>query len=160
VSGTDRIELRGIRVMGLHGLLEEEQVRVQPFEIDLDVEMDLEPAGTSDSIARTVNYAALADAACAVVEGPHVDLVERLAELIAEAILYGSPIDGSPIDAVVVSVRKLRPPVPMQMSSAGVTIRRERQGRGERQGRAERQGRGDRQGRAERQGSTSIEARP
>ena len=32
----DRIELRGLRVLGVHGALPDEQVRAQPFEIDLD----------------------------------------------------------------------------------------------------------------------------
>ena len=40
----DRIELRGLRVLGVHGALPEEQERAQPFEVDLDVEADLRPA--------------------------------------------------------------------------------------------------------------------
>lgn len=134
MSQADRIELRGIRVMGVHGLLEEERLRPQPFEIDLDVELDLAAAGRSDSMADTVDYGALADIAVTVVAGPHVDLMEHLAETIADAILAGptgaggrdlSPA-GRPIEAVVVSVRKLRPPVPVHMAHAGVTLRRER----------------------------------
>ena len=47
---SDRIELRGLRVVGTHGALPEEQVRAQPFEVDLDIEVDLRPAGLSDDL--------------------------------------------------------------------------------------------------------------
>ena len=46
----DRIELRGLRVLGVHGALPDEQVRAQPFEIDLDVDADLSVAGRSDHL--------------------------------------------------------------------------------------------------------------
>ena len=58
----DRIELRGLRAVGTHGALPEEQSRAQPFEIDLDVEADLRPAGVSDALHDTVDYGALAHA--------------------------------------------------------------------------------------------------
>jgi dihydroneopterin aldolase len=121
--------------MGVHGILEEERSRAQPFEIDLDVEMDLAPAGSSDDLAQTVDYGALAELAVSVVAGPSVGLLERLAEMIASAVLAwpaerpsGSGDEHTSgtgrVVSVVVSVRKLRPPVPVQMASAGVTIRR------------------------------------
>jgi dihydroneopterin aldolase len=139
MNGSDRIELRGMRVMGVHGLLDDEKVRAQPFEVDLSVELDLRPAGASDEIGDTVDYGALAEIAASVVAGPHVDLMERLAEMIAEAVLAwprqaltgrdpGHPVQSmsadGPVRAVEVTVRKLRPPVAVDIRSAGVTIRR------------------------------------
>jgi dihydroneopterin aldolase/2-amino-4-hydroxy-6-hydroxymethyldihydropteridine diphosphokinase len=136
MSGSDRIELRGMRVMGVHGLLEEERERAQPFELDLTVELDLRAAGATDEIGDTIDYAALAEIAASVVGGPHVDLMERLAEMIAEAVLAwpqnalsgshpAQPATGDgPVKAVEVTVRKLRPPVAVDIRSAGVTIRR------------------------------------
>ena len=47
---TDRIELRGLRVLGTHGVLPEERERAQPFEVDLDIDADLRPAGVSDAL--------------------------------------------------------------------------------------------------------------
>jgi dihydroneopterin aldolase len=123
VSRSDRIELRGIRLTGTHGLLDEERVRAQPFEIDLDVELDLAAAGRSDSLGSTVDYADLTAIVQSVVSGPHADLIEHLAEEIASRVLAAGPVD-----AVRVSVRKLRPPVPVEMASAGVTLTRERRG--------------------------------
>ena len=57
-------------MLGTHGVLPEEQDRAQPFEVDLDLSVDLAPAGTSDRLADTVDYAGVADAASAIVAGP------------------------------------------------------------------------------------------
>ncbi|MGH9115437.1 MAG: dihydroneopterin aldolase [Acidimicrobiales bacterium] len=117
---SDRVELRGLRVLGVHGVLPEERTRAQPFEVDVDLEMDLGPAGRSDSLADTVDYGAVVEAVTSVITGPHADLLEHLAERIAATVLV------PPVSAVRVTVRKLRPPVPSEMASAGVTIRRAR----------------------------------
>lgn len=117
----DLIELRGLRALGFCGALPEEQERRQPFEVDLDVETDLATAGRSDELPDTVDYGAL----CAAVESVVVDercvLMERMAARIAEVVLADARID-----AVTVTVRKLRPPVPQQLETSAVTIRRER----------------------------------
>ncbi len=120
----DRIELRGMRAVGTHGLLAEEQARAQPFEVDLDVQIDLRAAGRSDDLADTADYAAVGSAALAVIAGPHVDLLERLAELIARAATTAVRSTGLVATAVSVTVRKVRPPVPFEMESVGVTIHR------------------------------------
>ena len=84
----DRIELRGLRVVGTHGVLVEEQERAQPFEVDLDLAVDLRPAGVSDSLADTVDYGAVADTVAATVSGPRsFALLEALAWHVADAVL-------------------------------------------------------------------------
>lgn len=125
----DRIELRGLRAMGTHGVLPEERDRPQPFEVDLDLEMDLRAAGRSDLLGDTADYGDIAEAVAAVIAGPHSDLLEHLAERIAQVALsaaVGSAgITGVPrITGVTVAVRKLRPPVGVAMTSAGVNIHR------------------------------------
>jgi 7,8-dihydroneopterin aldolase/epimerase/oxygenase len=116
---TDRLELRGLRVLGVHGALPEEQVRAQPFEVDLDVEADLTAAGRSDDLSDTLDYGAIAELAAKVVSGERFKLLERLAERIAEVVL-----EDARALSVMVTVRKLRPPVPVDLSTAGVTITR------------------------------------
>lgn len=118
----DRIELRGLRVLGVHGALPEERDRAQPFEVDLDVEADLSGAGASDRLPDTVDYGAVTAAAAAVVSGERHHLLERLAHRIASDVAGLDPR----IRAVTVTVRKLRPPLPADLASAGVRIRRER----------------------------------
>ncbi len=131
--GGDTIELRGLRILGCHGVLEEEQRRAQPFEIDLDLELDLSRAGRSDDLTDTVDYGAVADSVRRVVEGEHSDLMEHLADRIARAaVAAAAGTDGAAtgrvqVTAVTVTVRKLRPPVAVDMASAGVRIYRRRE---------------------------------
>jgi len=118
----DRIELRGLRFVGICGALPEERDRAQPLEVDLDVEADLAPSGASDALADTIDYGALCDAVAAVVAGGAPQLLEHLAQQIAEAVLA---VDARAL-AVTVGVRKLRPPVPHALATSGVRIRRSR----------------------------------
>lgn len=115
----DGIELRGLRALGYCGALPEEQERRQPFEVDLDVETDLAVAGGTDVLDDTVDYGALCAAVEAVVVDERFALMERMATRIADVVLA----DGR-ISAVTVVVRKLRPPVPQQLETSGVRIRR------------------------------------
>ncbi|MGZ4785905.1 MAG: dihydroneopterin aldolase, partial [Acidimicrobiales bacterium] len=59
---SDVIELRGLRALGFCGALPEEQVRAQPFEVDLDVEADLARPGRTDQLDDTLDYGAIAHA--------------------------------------------------------------------------------------------------
>jgi dihydroneopterin aldolase len=118
---TDRIELRGLRVVGTHGVLPEEHERAQPFEVDLDIEADLRPAGASDALGDTIDYGAVTEAAAGVVAGPHAELLEHLAERIAATVLAAA---GPRARSVTVTLRKLRPPVARDLASAAVRITR------------------------------------
>ncbi len=114
------IQLRGLRVVGGHGALPEEQERAQPFEVDIDVATDLSAAGASDALTDTVDYGAVAAVAERVVAGERHRLLERLATRIADAVL-GLDVR---IATVTVTVRKLRPPVPLDLASAAVALTR------------------------------------
>ena len=115
----DRIELRGLRGVGICGALPEERERPQPLEVDLDVVADLIAAGASDDLADTVDYGQLTEVVAVVVSESRFMLLEALAEAIATAVLAADRVQ-----AVTVSVRKLRPPVPVELDTAGVTIHR------------------------------------
>ena len=82
----DVIELRGLRLTAVVGVLPEERERAQPLELDLDVVVDLRTAGESDDLADTVDYGALCELLQALVLGDQPLLLERLAERIAAAI--------------------------------------------------------------------------
>lgn len=116
----DRIELRGLRASGICGALPEEQERAQPLEIDLDVACDLRAAGRSDALGDTVDYGALCRLVEDVVTGERFALLERLASRVAEVVLD----HDDRVTSVVVTVRKLRPPVPQQLETSGVHIER------------------------------------
>ena len=116
---TDRIELRGLRVLGVCGVLPEEQTRPQPLEVDLDVVADLSVPGRSDDLDDTIDYGALCDLVVRIVTEERFQLLERLAERVAEVVL-----EDDRIDQVVVSARKLRPSVSHDLSTSGVSITR------------------------------------
>jgi dihydroneopterin aldolase len=120
-DGADRIALRGLRVVGTHGVLPEEHDRAQPFEVDVEIAADLSAAGRSDALADTIDYGAVTAAAAAVVAGEHSDLLEHLAQRIADATFA---VAGAAAREVAVTVRKLRPPVPSDLAVSEVSIRR------------------------------------
>ena len=119
---SDRIEVRDLRVTGVHGVLPEERERAQPFSVDLVAWVDLEAAQHSDELADTVDYGALAQTAADVVAGRSYQLLEALAGRLAAALLIVDPR----IEAVEVTVRKLHPPLPLDVGSTGVRVRRSR----------------------------------
>ena len=119
----DEIRLHGLRVVGTHGVLAEERSRAQPFEVDLALSVDLTAASTSDDLDDTVDYGAVAGVVERIVREEHFALLERLGGRIAAAVLA---LDER-IAAVEVTVTKLRPPVPVDLASAGVRLRRDRQ---------------------------------
>lgn len=82
----DRITLRGVRAFGHHGWEAGEREAAQPFEIDLDVEIDLREAQVRDDLAQTLDYAALHRRIVGIVENTSYALLERLAAEIVEAV--------------------------------------------------------------------------
>lgn len=119
---SDRIELRGLRLVGICGALPEERTRPQPLEVDLDVHADLAPSGRSDDLSDTIDYGSLCDTVATVVNDGEPQLLEHLANEIAAAVLGVDPRIGR----VEVAVRKLRPPVPHALATSGVRIGRSR----------------------------------
>ena len=117
---TDLIRLQGLRLMGTHGALPEEQGRAQPFEVDVDLAVDVALAGRTDALADTVHYGDVSVAVEKVVTGEQHRLLERLATRVADDVLK---VDRR-ITSVTVTVRKLRPPLAVDISSAAVTITR------------------------------------
>jgi dihydroneopterin aldolase len=118
----DRIELRGLRIAGIVGVLPHEQAQPQPLELDLDLGLDLSVAGASDDLGDTVDYGAVCAVVEQVVTATSFALLEALAERIAAALLGG---DGR-LDSITVAVRKLRPPVAQHLDTSGVRITRAR----------------------------------
>lgn len=117
----DQIEVCGIRALGVIGVLAEEKERAQPFEVDLIIEADLSGAGATDDLNQTVHYGVATERVVAVVEGEQHELIERVAQRIADEVLAMERVD-----AVVVTIRKLRPPIPHQVEHTSVRIRRTR----------------------------------
>jgi len=117
----DRIELTGLRARGRHGVLPAERELGQEFVVDVSLGLDTRPAARTDDLSRTVDYGALADRLVAVVQGEPVDLIETLAERLAQVCLE-DPI----VRQVDVTVHKPAAPVPHPFADVAVKISRSR----------------------------------
>lgn len=115
----DTIILSGIRALGAHGVLPEEQGRPQPFEVDVELSVDLGASGRSDALSDTVDYDGLTGRIVGIIEAGGLSLLEALATRIAATCR----IDPR-VEAVTVTVRKLRPPVPVHVDHVAVRIER------------------------------------
>ena len=111
------ILVQGLEILGVHGVLPEEQTRAQPFSVDLELSADLGPAGSSDDLADTIDYGAVIDAVVRVVQTERYQLLERLAARIATVCH-----EDNRVTSATVTVRKLRPPVPASIESVGVRV--------------------------------------
>jgi dihydroneopterin aldolase len=116
---TDRIEIVGLRARGFHGVLAHERRDGQEFVIDVGLDVDTDPAARSDALSDTVDYGALAEQVSAAVTGEPVDLIETLAQRIAELCLRDSRVA-----AVDVAVHKPSAPVTVPVEDIVVRIRR------------------------------------
>jgi len=118
---TDRIVLQGIRVDGRHGVLEDERASLQPFEVDVELSVDLEPAGTSDDLDRTIDYRSVDAVVRRIVATESFDLLETIAERIAGEILASISVEE-----ITVRVRKPQVRLGGPIDFAGVEIHRRR----------------------------------
>lgn len=105
-----------------HGYYEHEQVTPQPFEIDVELRLNLQPAGIDDELTRSVDYGAVYRVIRQVVESTSFRLLEALAEAISHEIL-------ARFDVLEVGIRVRKPAVDLggPLDFAGVEIWRRRQ---------------------------------
>jgi 7,8-dihydroneopterin aldolase/epimerase/oxygenase len=101
-SDRDKILLEGMVIHGRHGTLPAERELGQPFVIDVELYLDLRPAGLSDDLNKTVDYGEVHRRVREIVEGPPTGLTETVAERIAASTLEEHPL----VEAVRVKVAK------------------------------------------------------
>lgn len=117
----DRVALRGLRARGHHGVFPEEREKGQIFLVDVVLGLDTRPAAADDDLAKTVHYGVLAEEVVAVVEGEPVNLIETLAERIAQVCLKHEGVQE-----VEVCVHKPDAPIQVPFDDVTVTITRSR----------------------------------
>src|SRR3977135_3012866 len=116
----DKIELQGMVFSGRHGVRPAEREHAQEFRVDVELDSDLVQAGRSDRVEDPVDYRRVRAIAKEVVEGESVQLIETLANRIAERVL-----DLERVVAVSVRIAK-RPESMRPIDAAAVQIRRTR----------------------------------
>jgi dihydroneopterin aldolase len=117
----DQIGLTGLRAFGFHGALPEERIAGQNFLIDLTVFLDTSVAAESDDLTETIHYGVLANQVVEAVEADPVDLIETVAQRVADvALAYRRAI------SVRVTVHKPDAPIEVPFTDVSVTITRSR----------------------------------
>ena len=117
----DRIALKGLRAHGHHGVYAFERERGQMFRVDAVLELDTGPAAAGDDLDRTVNYAELAKQLYRTLASEPVNLLETLAQRLADVCL-AYPL----VDAVEITVHKPQAELGVPFDDVAVSIRRER----------------------------------
>ena len=117
----DRIALRGVRAHAHHGVYAFERERGQVFLCDAVLELDTTGAAAGDDLHRTVNYAELSQRLHGVLSSEPVDLLETLAQRLADVCLAYEMVD-----AVEITVHKPDADLGVPFDDVTVTIRRER----------------------------------
>ena len=118
----DRLAVRGIAVHGHHGVFEVERREGQEFRIDLVLGMDTRGAARSDDLQDTVDSGTLVDQVRSAVASDPVDLIETLAQRIADICLRNDQVDN-----VEVTVHKPHAPIQATFDDVALTINRSRE---------------------------------
>src|SRR5215218_675154 len=90
----DRIAIRGLTAYAHHGVYAFERRQGQTFRVDAVLEVDIRPAAESDDLEKTVNYAELAKQLYGTLSGEPVDLLETLAQRLADVCLVHELVDA------------------------------------------------------------------
>jgi 7,8-dihydroneopterin aldolase/epimerase/oxygenase len=117
----DRLALRGLRVQGHHGVFEHERRDGQEFIVDVELGLDTRAAARGDDLSATVHYGELAERLHDAVSSDPVDLIETLAQRLADVCLAQQPVAW-----VEVTVHKPEAPIRVSFDDVSLTIHRSR----------------------------------
>lgn len=114
----DRINLSGLRVYAYHGVLPEEKEKGQEFILDITIWLDTLPAGLSDELDKTVNYAKMAEEAVNAFTSQRFNLIEAAARKVSRTLIGKFEL----IREIEVTVNKPNAPIPLEFSNVSVTV--------------------------------------
>jgi dihydroneopterin aldolase len=117
----DFIEIHGIAGFGYHGLFDHERKNGQSFSVDVKLELVDKRASKSDAIEDAVDYSEVVRLVHELIVGDPVNLIERLAQMVATNLL-----DSFPLESVEVVVHKANAPVGFPVGDIAVRIKRKK----------------------------------
>lgn len=118
----DSIHISGLRLYAYHGVNPEEKENGQMFLLDIICRLPLYVPCQTDRVEDTVSYAKVLKTARAAFLSDKFDLLERAAQVVADAVLGGFPA----IKGVTVCVKKPYAPIQADFDYTAVEITRER----------------------------------
>ena len=120
-GSSDILFVEDIRFYGHHGVTPAQQEVGAWFSVDVELALDLTPAALSDDLEAGVDYGQIVQCVVAMGTGERVNLIERLAGLLCEALLREHPARE-----VTVAVRKVTAPIDGVAAVPGVRMTRSR----------------------------------
>ena len=118
---SDQLSVLGLEAWGRHGVLEHERRDGQVFKVDLTLGVDTRPAARSDLLHDTVDYGTLSARVKEAIEHDPVDLIETLAQRIADLCLEDERVAWTRV-----TVHKPDAPIEATFSDVVLTITRSR----------------------------------
>ena len=116
----DKIKIENLEIYAYHGVFPEEKEKGQRFFINATLYTDLRKAGKTDDLTASTHYGEVALLLYEKMTEKSYDLIERAAEVCAEAVLLQFPL----IRSITLELRKPEAPIPLPFESVSVVIRR------------------------------------
>ncbi|ERI90941.1 2-amino-4-hydroxy-6-hydroxymethyldihydropteridine diphosphokinase [Clostridiales bacterium oral taxon 876 str. F0540] len=116
----DKISIKDLEIYGYHGVNPEEKMMGQRFLVSLELCLDLEEAGSTDDLTKTVNYAELCWSVEEEFNKNKYDLIESAAEKLAEFILNKYKL----VKSARVNIKKPWAPIGKPLKYASVEVER------------------------------------
>lgn len=118
----DKIIIKNLEIFAFHGVNPEEKRDGQPFVFDITAYLPLETPCKSDNVDDTVSYAKMVKTVRRVVQGEKNDLIERVAQRTADALLE----EYEKIEKVKITLKKPEAPISATFDYVAVEIERSR----------------------------------
>ncbi|QQK74301.1 dihydroneopterin aldolase [Salicibibacter cibarius] len=118
----DKVFVTGMKFYAYHGVFPEENKLGQRFIVDVVLEADLRAAADRDDIGKSVDYGEVYEVTKQVLEGRTYQLVESIAEKVAEQMLNTFSI----VERTTVKVIKPDPPISGHYDHVAIEIVRSR----------------------------------
>lgn len=116
----DIISIKDLSVYAYHGVMPEENVVGQRFDISVDMYVDNCAAVKADEVNRALNYAKVCQSIQEFVQNNTYNLIETLAEHLAERLL----MSYNNIDKLTLEIKKPWAPIHMPIDTVSVKIER------------------------------------
>lgn len=116
---TDELTISGIECFGHHGVFDFERREGQTFVLDLTLGFDTSSAAGSDDLQDTVDYGSLVTSVKAAVETDPVDLIEKLAQRVADVALRDDRVEWARV-----TIHKPDAPIDATFRDVALTITR------------------------------------
>ncbi len=123
---TTIIRIEGIEFYGFHGVSPEEKQVGHRYSVDVTLHGDFTKACETDDLADTVSYSDVARLIVEIGAREKFNLLERLASVLADAILERFPT----VTELTLTATKLHPPAKVIVDRASVEVCRSISGMG------------------------------